>query len=170
MKKLEALSISIGILGGIATYLTATIIPVPVWAAFIAWACFFILGGGGHGLVRTIASNLTGILIGSLTLAFISVLGDGPVVAAICVGVGSAAMVQASRVPLLSAIPAIVWGFASTVATTKWTEIPITSASMSNPALLAMGAMILGAGFGYISEVWGDYLSAKSSEGRVSTT
>ncbi len=53
MKKLEAYSISIGVLGAVDTYLTATIIPLPVWVTFIAWASFFILGGKASGLSRT---------------------------------------------------------------------------------------------------------------------
>ncbi len=102
MKKLDGYSVSIGVLGAIDTYLTATVIPVPVWVTFIAWASFFILGGKLSGLQRSIASNLTGVLIASLTLLVISALGGHPIVAAFCVGIGSAAMVQASKIPLLS--------------------------------------------------------------------
>src|SRR5262245_26043415 len=98
MRQLDALSISIGVLGGIATLMTATILTIPVWVMFIAWASFFILGGGTGGLLRSIASNLTGIVIASLTLLVIHALGGGTATAAIAVGVGSAAMVQASRI------------------------------------------------------------------------
>ncbi|WP_329955914.1 DUF1097 family protein [Cupriavidus necator] len=34
------------------TYLTATVFPVPVWATFIAWASFFVVGGGTAGFVK----------------------------------------------------------------------------------------------------------------------
>lgn len=112
MKKLEAYSVSIGALGAIDTYLTATLIKVPVWVTFIAWASFFILDGKSSGLKRSIASNLIGILIALLTLLTIATLGDSPAIAAICVGVGSAAMVQASScqfcllfLPLCGALP-----------------------------------------------------------------
>lgn len=115
MRQLDALSISIGVLGGVATLMTATVLTIPVWVIFIAWASFFILGGGTGGMVRSIASNLAGIVIASLTLLAIHALGGGAAVAAIAVGVGSAAMVQISKISLLSKIPAIVWGFASTV-------------------------------------------------------
>ncbi|HEX8237593.1 MAG TPA: DUF1097 domain-containing protein [Abditibacteriaceae bacterium] len=161
MNKINALSISIGVLGAIDTYLTATILPIPVWVTFIAWASFFILGGKLDGLKRSIASNLTGICIASLTLLCIVTLPQNPAIAAICVGLGSAAMVQASRVPLLAAIPAIVWGFASTVGTTAVTGNPITMASISNPALITALAMIIGASFGYVSEVLGEALAGK---------
>lgn len=161
MGKSEALSLSIGVLGGIDTYLTATIFPVPVWVTFIAWASFFALGGGKAGFLRSIASNLTGIAIASLTLISVGVLSQHPVVVAICVGVGSAAMVQASKVPLLSITPGIVFGFASTVGTTAVLGVPITTSGLGNPALVAAAAMVLGAMFGYASEVLGNALVSK---------
>jgi Protein of unknown function (DUF1097) len=162
MKKLDAYSLSIGVLGAIDTYLTATLILVPVWVTFIAWASFFILGGKFAGLKQSIASNLTGIAIATLTLLTIAGLNANPFVAAICVGIGSAAMVQASKVPLLTAIPAIVWGFASTVGTTVATGKPITTIGLDNPALVAAVAMILGGIFGYLSERWGDAMTRES--------
>jgi hypothetical protein len=159
MKKLDAYSVSIGTLGAVDTYLTATVILVPVWVTFIAWASFFILGGKSSGLKQSIASNLTGIVIASLTLLTITLLGGNPFIAAICVGLGSAAMVQVSKVPLLTAIPAIVWGFASTVGTTVATGVPITTVGITNPGLVAAAAMILGGLFGYLSEFWGDAMT-----------
>ncbi|HEY9638590.1 MAG TPA: DUF1097 domain-containing protein [Coleofasciculaceae cyanobacterium] len=169
MRKLDAYSVSIGVLGAVDTYLTATLILVPVWVTFIAWASFFILGGKSSGLKQSIASNLTGIAIASLTLLSISALGGNPIAAAICVGIGSAAMVQASKIPLLAAIPAIVWGFASTVGTTIATGKPITTLGIDNPALVAAAAMILGGVFGYLSEVWGDAMSRENISNRART-
>lgn len=169
MRKLDAYSVSIGVLGAVDTYLTATLVLVPVWVTFIAWASFFILGGKSAGLKQSIASNLTGIVIASLTLLAISVLNANPLVAAICVGLGSAAMVQASKVPLLVAIPAIVWGFASTVGTTVATEKPITTGGLDNPALVAAAAIILGNLFGYLSEIWGDSMTREGTYARERT-
>jgi len=162
MRKLDAYSISIGVLGAIDTYLTATLILVPVWVTFIAWASFFILGGKRSGLTQSIASNLTGIAIASITLLAIALLNGNPLIAAICVGIGSAAMVQASKIPLLRAIPAIVWGFASTVGTSVATGMPITTAGLNNPGIVAAAAMILGGLFGYLSELWGDAMTKES--------
>lgn len=169
MKKLDAYSVSIGVLGAVDTYLTATLVLVPVWVTFIAWASFFILGGKSLGLLRSIASNLTGITIASLTLLAIPILGGSPLAAAVCVGVGSAAMVQASKTPLLTAIPAIVWGFASTVGTTIATGKPISTVGLENPGLVAAAAMILGGVFGYLSEVWGDALCRENASAKERT-
>ncbi|HIK18414.1 MAG TPA: DUF1097 domain-containing protein [Leptolyngbyaceae cyanobacterium M33_DOE_097] len=169
MKKLDAYSVSIGVLGAIDTFLTATVLPIPVWVTFIAWASFFILGGKKSGLIQSIASNLTGIAIASLTLLAISIIGGSPLIAAICVGLGSAAMVQASKVPILTAIPAIVWGFASTVGTTVATGKPITTPGIDNPAIVAAAAMIIGGLFGYLSELWGDAMTKPSVVEREQT-
>jgi hypothetical protein len=161
MKKQEAYTVSIGLLAVLDTYLTATVFPVPVWVTFIAWASFFIVGGGNAGFVRSVASNLTGLVISSLVLLGIATVSEAPFFIAILVGVGSAAMVQASKVPLLCVLPAIVWGFASTVGTTAVGGKPMTTPGLDNPALIAAAALITGAVFGYVSERLGDALTSK---------
>lgn len=161
MKKQEAYTVSIGLLAVLDTYLTATVWPVPVWVTFIAWASFFIVGGGSAGFVRSVASNLTGLVISSLVLLGIATVSEAPFFIAILVGVGSAAMVQASKVPLLSILPAIVWGFASTVGTTAVGGKPMTTPGLENPALIAAAALITGAVFGYVSERFGEALTSK---------
>ncbi|MGV8917705.1 MAG: DUF1097 domain-containing protein [Pseudomonas sp.] len=161
MKKQEAYTLSIGLLAVVDTYLTATVFPVPVWVTFIAWASFFVVGGGNAGFVRSVASNLVGLVISSLVLLGIATVSEAPLVIAILVGAGSALMVQASKVPLLSILPAIVWGFASTVGTTAVGGKPMTTMGLANPALIAAAALILGALFGYVSERLGDALTAK---------
>jgi hypothetical protein len=163
MKKTEAMSVSIGVLGGLDTYITATLIKVPVWVTFIAWASFFIVGGGKAGWKRSLACNFTGIVISWLTLLAIARLDGGAAMAAICVGLGSAAMVQASKVPLLSITPAVVWGFASTVGTTVATGVPVTTVGPTNPGLVAALAMVIGASFGFLSEVWGKAMTTSES-------
>jgi hypothetical protein len=161
MKKSEAFTVSIGVLAVVDTYVTATVFPVPVWVTFIAWASFFVVGGGSAGFVQSVASNLTGLVIASLSLLAIASSTQTPVVAAICVGIGSAAMVQASKLKLLNVLPAVVWGFASTVGTTVATGKAITTAGIHNPALVAAAALITGALFGFVSEVVGDALTRK---------
>jgi hypothetical protein len=70
-------------------------------------------------------------------------------------------MVQASKLKLLSVLPAVVWGFASTVGTTVATGRAITTSGIHNPALVAAAALITGALFGIVSEVLGDALTRK---------
>lgn len=149
----NALTLSIGILGAVAVWLTAFVIEVPVWVVFIAWASFFILGGGPKGLLQSAASNLTGIAIASLCLLVAQQASLGVWLTGVVVGIGSALMVAVSRVPLLSAIPAIVWGFASTVGTTAVTgREMLYSDSIGHPVLIVVTAMLLGGLFGIASE------------------
>ncbi|MFM0237873.1 DUF1097 domain-containing protein [Paraburkholderia phytofirmans] len=161
MKKPEAYTVSIGVLAVVDTWLTGTIFPVPVWVTFIAWASFFVLGGGNAGFVKSVASNLTGLVISSLTLLGIATMTTTPFGIAVAVGIGSALMVQASKIRLLDVLPAIVWGFASTVGTTVASGRPITTAGIGNPALVAAAALVTGALFGFVSEKLGDALSFK---------
>ncbi|NPT59159.1 DUF1097 domain-containing protein [Paraburkholderia elongata] len=161
MKQPEAYTLSIGVLAVVDTWLTGTVFPVPVWVTFIAWASFFVLGGGTAGFVKSVASNLTGLLISSLTLFAIATTSNTAIAIAICVGIGNAAIVQASKIKLLDVLPAIVWGFASTVGTTVATGKAITTAGLSNPALVAAAALMTGAVFGFVSEVIGNALTFK---------
>ncbi len=161
MKENTALTISIGVLGGVDTYLTATILPLPVWVTFIAWASFFIVGGGTKGWIKSLASNFTGIAIASMTLLIITILPESPIIAGLFVGIGSAAMVQASKYDLLSITPAIVWGFASLVGTAAVTGVPMTEATIGHPTLVAAAAMVVGATFGLLSELWAKAMTSK---------
>jgi hypothetical protein len=163
MPTLVASMISLGVLGAIDTYITATILPVPVWVTFIAWASFFACGGGQNGFIKSIASNATGIVIASLTLLTIHLLPSHPIYAAICVGIGTSAMILASAVPLLSFPPAIVFGFASTVGTMAATGTTIVTADITHPTIVVAVAMLLGAVFGFISEAGTNLLARRTA-------
>lgn len=152
MSEKNALTLSIGVLGAIAVWVTSEIIKVPVWVVFIAWASFFFLGAGRRGLVQSLASNLTGIAIASLCLMVSQEAALGSWMTGVVVGVGSALMVAVSRLKLLTAIPAIVLGFASTVGTSAVTGQMITYATTQNPVLIVVTAMLLGAVFGFASD------------------
>src|SRR5262245_66453126 len=101
MSKTAALTLSIGILAVIDTYLTATILPLPVWVTLIAWTSFFAVGGTPFGLIRSVAANLLGILIESCSLIAISLTFAHPVSAAHWVGCGSVTIIAASLIPLM---------------------------------------------------------------------
>ena len=60
-----ALSVSIGVLGGIAAALCLGPLSgiVLIWAVFIAWACFFATGGDGSALQNTIVCSVLGAII-----------------------------------------------------------------------------------------------------------
>jgi hypothetical protein len=152
MDSRTALTLSIGVLGGLAVALTAEVITVPIWVVFLSWASFFFVGGGIGGWARSVSSNIAGVIIASASLYAAYLLGGSVPATAVAVGVGSALMVQASWVPLLSTTPAVVVGFASTVSTVAGTGHDITVTTISHPGLVAACACVLGASFGLVSE------------------
>ena len=151
-----ALAISLGVLGAVATWL----FPGPlggmlaIWAAFIAWGCYYHSGGKETGLQSTIICTAVGAVVGGITLKLAG-MGVGlpeTMWTALCVGLGVAAMVLLANVPMFASIPAQVYGFASTVAYAMMKGGSVTEASMANPVVVIILSMILGAVFGYVSE------------------
>ncbi|MCJ2132723.1 DUF1097 domain-containing protein [Methylobacterium sp. J-026] len=148
-----ALATSIAILGGLDTYITATVLPIPVWVTFIAWASFFACGGGVLGFVKSVASNWIGVAIASLCLLAITTAPGSPTLAAISVGLGSGIMILAASAGFLGYPPAIVFGFASLVGTTQATGHGVLDAGLTHPTLVAGFSMLIGALFGIVSEI-----------------
>ena len=169
MDSRSALTLSIGVLGGVAVAFTATVITVPIWVVFLAWASFFFVGGGPAGWVRSVASNLVGVVIAVASLYAAYLLGGSLTATAIAVGVGSALMVQASWVGLLSTTPAVVVGFASTVSTVAGTGALVHETSISHPALVAACACVLGATFGIASEYLANVMTKTAPAQRPDT-
>ncbi|WP_338043895.1 DUF1097 domain-containing protein [Mycobacterium kyogaense] len=165
MSKITALSISVGVLGMVSTLITATVWPLPVWVLFLAWASFFFVGSGVSGLLKSVACNWAGIAIATATLLSVQASGSA-LVLSIAVGIGSFAMVQVSRIPWISATPAIVFGFAMTVGTMAATGNGITTVGLGHPALVAAVTAAVGACFGLASE-WGATLIGRLAAPRT---
>ena len=171
MPLLTALAISIGVLGGVATWLfvgplAAT--ALQIWAAFIAWAAFYHSGGGEAALKTNIPAHIFGALIGLLALIGTTSLAGGlgvPLAAGISVGIGAAVIVLAANIPALASIPSSVYGFAACAGYALLAGKLGTLMSVSlvdNPWLNASASMIIGALFGYVSQKIGTAM-AKSA-------
>ncbi len=171
MSQLVALSVSIGLLGGIATILYLNL-GLLIWAGFIAWACFFHSGGDGNALRNTIVGNAFGafcawvaaLIILSFPLADSLTL---PVWAGIVVGLTVMAMCLAAHLKAFSVIPASVYGYAATFAyllqtADTMTKDKLMSASMANALLVVIISMAIGALFGLASGKLGGALAAKA--------
>ncbi len=66
MDIVTALALSIGLLGGVATYLYLSdplVLGLQIWAAFIAWASFYHCGGKIQGFISSILANLWGVVM-----------------------------------------------------------------------------------------------------------
>lgn len=151
MTLLIALTISIGLLAVAATWLflgPLAAMNLQIWQAFIAWACFFNNGGKSAGLKTTVICMSFGAAVGMASVLLIGQLGGlGALAAPVAVGIGAAVIVLAAHVPLLSAIPASVYGFASIAGLILLKGLPAAEAIV--PTILSI---VVGALFGWLSE------------------
>jgi hypothetical protein len=172
MSQLVALSLSIGLLGTVATILFLKI-GLAVWAGFIAWACFFHSGGDIEALKKTIIGNIFGVFcawlaaVVLLSLPLAETLG-ADVWAGVVVGITVTGMCLAAHIKAFSTIPASVYGYAATFAYMLQTAqsmviAELTSTSFSKNAFLyVVSSMVLGALFGLASAKLAGALTKKA--------
>jgi hypothetical protein len=169
MSQLVALSISIGLLGGIATFIYLKL-GLAIWAGFIAWACFFHCGGDSNALKQTIVGNIFGAICAWVAALIILTvpLGDSlglPLWAGIVVGITVFIMCIAAHIKALAVIPASVYGYAATFAYLLLTAQAMVIAEMTavdfkrNAFLFIVISMVLGALFGMASAKLGAALA-----------
>ncbi len=156
MKLYTALGIAIGVLIAIWTYLAVgtTNLGLVVGAGIVAWGAFFAAGGGTEGLKKTIAANVSGNFWAFLALLVFGMIGGGNLTLALLVGVIAFLMCVQANIPLLSFIPGAFMGAATWV-------LANGGASLTRASLMITVSMILGAVFGYISEIVGKKLAAR---------
>ncbi len=162
MDIISALAVSIGLLAGIAVWLFLGPLGglgLSVWAAFVAWACFYHCGGKEAGLQKTIVHNIFGAVLAWISLMVISQTGVAaqlgvPLWGGIVVAVAVFVLVMAAKLPQLSDIPASVFGFAcvAALALAGGKLAAVTAVSFENPLINIIISMAIGALFGYISE------------------
>jgi hypothetical protein len=157
-----ASALTIGVLAALACLITALLIPVPVWVVFVSWASFFAAGGGVAGLARSLVMNLIGAAIAILCLVVITAAAGATWSIAVSVGVGAAILVVLGAVPLLASTPAGFLGFAATFGVFSSGAVAVTAPlSTDHPVVLIVGALLLGAVFGILSEKIGGLLTTK---------
>ena len=160
MDLITALAVSIGVLGGIATYVLLSPIGfgLQIWAAFIAWATFYHCGGKEAGLSKTLIHTLFGAVMALIMLLLatqIPLAGSIglPLWAGICVLITVFILVIAAKSPMLSDIPASVLGYAAVAGfALAGGKLDVTAITMSNPFINIAISLIVGAVLGYISE------------------
>jgi hypothetical protein len=158
MSGLIALTVSIGILAGIATWFFLAVGSILIWAAFVAWACYFHSGADNAALKSTIICNIFGVVcawVAALVILGIPLAGalSLPVWAAIVVAVTVAIYTLASQIPALSSIPATTYGYACTFAFLVQTPEKLTLGALASPsfdnALIVVPiSMVIGCLFG----------------------
>jgi hypothetical protein len=171
MNSLVALSLSIAILGGVATFLAVG--PLAgiflIWAATISWAAFFAFGGTKDALKNTIVCGTFGSAMAWIAaLEITTIPADAPfaLMAAIAVALSVLVMCLAAKIPALATIPASVLGYSSVFAYLLQTpdqlvQPVLLSISLSNPLVLIPVSFVIGGFFG----LWSSQLSAKLEQG-----
>ena len=156
MDVLVALGVSIGILIAAWTYIAlGTAAALPVWAGIVAWGCFFAAGGKTTGLTKTIASNVSGVFWAFVAL-YLSASLPGIGALSLLVGVAALFMVLQSKIPALSFIPGAFLGAATAVSVVVGAE-----GKFPHPWARTVVALVLGAVFGYLSEMLAGAIATK---------
>jgi hypothetical protein len=156
MDVLVALGVSIGILIAAWTYIAlGTAAALPVWAGIVAWGCFFAAGGKTTGLTKTIASNVSGVFWAFVAL-YLSASMPGIGALSFLVGVAALFMVLQSKIPALSFIPGAFLGAATAVSVVVGAE-----GKFPHPWARTVVALVLGAVFGYLSEMLAGAIARK---------
>lgn len=159
MPLLIALTVSIGLLAVVATYLflgPLAAFHMQIWIAFIAWACHFHSGGKTDGAVKTAVCMVFGAVVGMLAVMLAGQLGElGAWAAPVAVGIGASVLVLGAHLPQLSTIPASVYGFAAVAG------LILLGKGMSPMAAIVptILSIIVGTIFGWLSEFIGGKLT-----------
>ena len=152
MSLLFALTISIGILSVVATWIflgPLAAINMQIWQAFLAWAAYYHNGGKTNGLKTAIICMVLGAVVGMASVMLAGQLGAlGSFAAPVAVGIGAAVLVLAAHLPIFASIPSSVYGFGG-VAGLILLGKDMTPQAAIVPTILSI---IVGACFGWLSE------------------
>lgn len=161
MSKLTALALSIAVLGGVWAFLALGPLggaaPIAlVWVGFIAWGCYFHTGGDDAALQKTIAGMSYGAVVAGVALTLVAsgaLAGLGALAAPVIIAVTVFPLVIVAGMSLLSVVPANVYGYAATagLALTAGTAGNATAMNLTNPVLLVIVSVVIGALFGMAS-------------------
>lgn len=169
MNNLTALSISISVLAGLATFLAVG--PLSgvffIWAATIAWAAYFALGGTNEAAKNTVVCGIFGVFMAWYAAVLITDISPDtllgfPFMAALVVVITVVVTCLAANIPALATIPASVLGYSATFAyllqtPDKLSKEVLMNASLDNPLIVISISLIVGTGFG----IWSAKLAAK---------
>jgi hypothetical protein len=163
MNIITALAIVIGALAAVATYLClGTSLGLQVWALFIGWGSFYHSGGKEAGLKNSAINHIWGALVAAIALIIVAKVGGSVIVTSIIVGLSVVALVMGAHLPLLSTIPAAVYGYASTAALCLLSGVTLGEpGAVFKAAAITVASLIVGNLFGYVSEKGAGALAKK---------
>lgn len=144
MDLLVALGISIGVLAGLWGQFSGAA-GLVTWVAFLSWACFFAVGGKKEGLLKVVASNMSGVVWGLIIVFLLKTFPFQYSLGVYLAIVVFFVCIQA-KLSLLSFIPGTFVGIACYFGTSfNWQGTMI--------------ALVIGACLGFVSEYVGILLT-----------
>lgn len=170
MNNLTALSLSIGILAGVATFLCVgpTAGLFLIWAATIAWAAYFAFGANDEALKNVITCGAFGVAMATITAVLIASVAGATgfsLLASLAVTVSVVVLCLAAQFPQLATIPASVLGYSATFAYIleggKLNNDVLLGISWGNPLLIVTVSIVIGAYFGKGSVLFKDIILEK---------
>lgn len=146
MNPYAAVGITIGLLAGIWTWASG-MLGLITWVAFVTWALFFAVGGKGAGIAKVVPPALTGVVYGAIVVALATAMpGSAAWIVPVGVAVIAFLMCLQANWSVLAFIPAAFAGCAALFGGAgDWLGVAV--------------ALILGAGFGWLSEWTAGFLT-----------
>lgn len=172
MDKLTALSLSIGGLAGVATFLAVG--PASglffIWAATIPWAVFFLLGADKAAICKNITCSIFGVVMAWATALMLTEISPDtllgfPVMAAFTVALSVVVLCLAANIPQLATIPCSVVGYSLVFAyllqtPDKLNKDVLLGVSIGNPLLVISISIVFGTYLGVYSAQFSEKLQA----------
>ena len=162
MNSLTALSLSIGVLAGVAVFLAVG--PLAgvflIWAATISWAAYFALGGNDEAAKNTAICSVFGVVMAwYAAVQLTNIPADAtlgfPLMAGIVVCISVVVSCLAANLPVLSCIPATVLGYSATFGYLleggKLNPEVLLGVDWGNPLLVISFSLLVGVGLGIAS-------------------
>ena len=145
-----SLSVSVAVVGAIATYVSVGLIPeyYSVWIGFIAWAAFL---ANNNCMKTTIQSGVYGAVLAGIAFILMGKFGGqlGDMTAPVCVGLTVFALVWGTSLPMFTSATTAVYTYAATAGLTLMTNQGGAFMNMdaSNPLVLVVVSIVLGCVF-----------------------
>ncbi len=163
MNGLTALSVSIGVLAGLATFLAVG--PLAgvflIWALTISWAAYFAIGGTDEAAKSVAICSVFGVVMAwYAAVQLTNVPADAalgfPFMAGLVVTISVIVSCLAANLKVLSCIPATVLGYSATFAYMLQTpdilnKDVLLGVAWNNPLLVISFSLVLGVCFGIAS-------------------
>lgn len=154
-----ALSLSVGVIGGISVFLASTALSsiYLLWVGFIAWGLFFKNGGDNNALKMTITAGIYGAVLAGLFFVLSGAINiGGDLNAPIWIAITVFALIFGTQMPIFGCAPTAVCGYAACagycIHAVDGQLIPmITNISLNNPVVTIALSIIIGTIFGMIS-------------------